>query len=414
MPGMIGETENGRLERGNQLSDGHFEERDFNRSAVSAENRASVTIAVIGCGYWGSKHVRVLSTLANVHQVAIVEPDPRSRAAILSAFPATRAFPDLKSSLPHVDAVVIATPPQTHTGLALMALRSGKHVLVEKPLTKSLEEARLLVNEARRSNSVLMAGHTFLFNPAVKELRNRLVRGELGEVYYVYSARLNLGLYRCDVNVVWDLAPHDITIMNYLLHSVPTAVSAWSGSLAREKVEDIAYIRLDYGKLGVSGFIQLSWLDPRKARTVTVVGKDKMAVYDDLAEERLRIYDRGLKNLEDGSPSYDRPLSYRYGDIISPHIPSEEPLALEDQHFLDCICNRATPQSSGRDGMLVIAVLEAIDQALQKGITIEVDYPVDLSEISDAGPTVASGSARLKDDFADGRGQLHCPRTNIQ
>jgi predicted dehydrogenase len=362
----------------------------------------STSIAVIGCGYWGSKHVRVLSALPDVHQVAIVEPDSRRRAAILSAFPATRGFPDLKSALPHVDAVVIATPPQTHGELALTALRSGKHVLVEKPLTKSVEEAQILVSEARRSTSVLMTGHTFLFNPAVKELRNRIVRGELGEVDYVYSARLNLGLYRCDANVVWDLAPHDITIMNYLLHSVPTAVSAWSASLARENIEDIAYVRLDYGELGVSGFIQLSWLDPRKVRTVTVVGKDKMAVYDDLAEERLRIYDRGVKDLEDGSPPHDRPLSYRYGDIVSPHISSAEPLALEDQHFLDCICNRATPESSGRDGMLVIAILEAIDRALQKGITVEVDYPVDLSGIGYDRHILAAGPVRLNDGFEMG------------
>jgi predicted dehydrogenase len=336
------------------------------------------SFAVVGCGYWGSKHVRVLSTLAGVHQVMVVEPDSRGRAAIHSAFPATRAFPDLQSALPHVDAVVIATPPQTHSELALMALRSGKHVLVEKPLTKSLAEAQVLVSEARRSNRVLMTGHTFVFNPAVKELRNRLVGGELGEVNYVYSARLNLGLYRCDANVVWDLAPHDITILNYLLHSVPTAVSAWSASLACENVEDVAYIRLDYSELGVSGFIQLSWLDPRKVRTVTVVGKKKMAVYDDLAEERLRIYDRGVKSL-DGSPPYDRPLSYRYGDIISPHISSEEPLVLEVQHFLDCICNRATPESSGEEGMLVVAILEAIDRALEMGITVAVDYPADPS-----------------------------------
>ena len=361
-------------------------------------------IAVIGCGYWGSKHVRVLSTLPDVSQVAIVEPDPRRQAAILSAFPATRPFPDLQSALPHVDAVVIATPPETHSKLALTALRNCKHVLVEKPLTKSLEEAQLLVSEARLSNCVLMTGHTFLFNPAVKELRNRLVRGELGDVHYIYSARLNLGLYRCDANVVWDLAPHDIAIMNYLLDSAPTAVSAWSASLARN-VEDVAYIRLDYGKLGVTGFIQLSWLDPRKVRTVTVVGKDKMAVYDDLAEERLRIYDRGVTSLEDGSPPHTLPLSYRYGDIISPHIPSEEPLALEDQHFVDCICNRAFPESSGQDGMLVIAILEAIDRALQNRITEAVDNPIDVSGISYDEQTLTSGPAPLKDGSGDRAGQ---------
>lgn len=386
---------------------------DFGRSGLVAERGGGVTVAVIGCGYWGSKHVRVLSALADVIQVVVVDPDPYSRAAILLAFPTVLAFPDLKSALPHVDAVVIATPPHTHGALALTALRSGKHVLVEKPLTKSLAEAQLLVSEARRSSSILMTGHTFLFNPAVKELGNRLVRGELGEVYYIYSARLNLGLYRRDVNVVWDLAPHDITIMNYLLRSVPTAVTAWSASLARETVEDIAYIRLDYGKLGVSGFIQLSWLDPRKVRTVTVVGKDKMAVYDDLAEEPLRVYDRGVVNLEGGSRLHDRPFSYRYGDIISPHIPSEEPLALEEQHFLNCIRNRATPDSSGRDGMLVIAILEAIDRALRKGITIEVDYPVDPSDVSYDVALVPDGTC-LKDDSGIGRSEQSCGHLDVR
>jgi predicted dehydrogenase len=356
------------------------------------------TIAVAGCGYWGSKHVRVLSAMANVRQVVIIELDPRSRAAILSAFPAVLGFPDLKSALPHIDAVVIATPPHTHTELALEALRSGKHALVEKPLTKTLEEAQLLVSEARRSNSVLMTGHTFLFNPAVKELRNRVVRGELGKVNYISSTRLNLGPYRYDANVVWDLAPHDITIMNYVLQSVPTEVSAWSVSFVRESIEDVAYIRLNYGKLGVSGFVQLSWTDPRKVRTVTVVGKDKMAVYDDLAEERLRIYDRGFH----GSLPHDRPLSYRYGDITSPHISSEEPLVLEDQHFLDCICNRATPESSGQDGVLVIAILEAIDRALQSRMTVTVDYPVDLSETNGNGQTLVSRPERLKNNSGVG------------
>lgn len=364
----------------------------------------SVRIAVIGCGYWGSKHVRVLSSLPGVSQVVIVEPDPQRRSAISSAFPAALPFPDLQSALPHIDAVVVATPPETHSELALAALRSGKHVLVEKPLTKSLEEARLLVNEAQLSSRVLMTGHTFLFNPAVKELRNRLLRGELGEVYYIYSARLNLGLYRCDANVVWDLAPHDITIMNHLLDSVPTSVSAWSASLARN-VEDVAYIRLDYGHLGVSGFIQLSWLDPRKVRTVTVVGKEKMAVYDDLAEERLRIYDRGVTGLDDGSPPHDRPLSYRYGDIISPHIPSDEPLALEDQHFLDCIRNCAVPESTGQDGMAVIAILEAIDRALQGQITAAVDYPSGLDVNARRGRPAGTRPAILAESVGNWPGQ---------
>jgi predicted dehydrogenase len=372
----------------------HFEVHALGRSAVIPKQRrgvrvavSGVRVAVIGCGYWGSKHVRVLSGLPDVRQVAIVDADPRIRAAILSAFPAARAFSDLKSALPHVDAVVIATPPQTHGELALMALQHGKHVLVEKPLTRSLAEARLLVGEARRCKSVLMTGHTFLFNPAVKELRRRVAKGELGEVCYVHSARLNLGFYRrYDGNVIWDLAPHDITIMNYLLQSVPTTVSAWGASLGHEGVQDVAYIRLDYQQLGISGYSHVSWIDPRKARTVTVVGEEKMAIYDDLADERLRIFDHGVKGLNGGAPpAYERPMSYwRYGDM---RTRADEPLALEDQHFVDCIRDRAIPETDGLNGMVVIAILESIDRSLREGMPINVDYPFDLNGLDYEGKT---------------------------
>lgn len=336
-------------------------------------------IAVVGCGYWGSKHVRVLSGLSAVSEVAIVESNPGTRDAMLSVFPAAVAFDDINSAIQYADGVVIATPPETHCELALKALRNGKHVLVEKPITKSLEESLILVREAHRSNSVLMTGHTFLFNPAVNELRKRVAKGELGEIYYLYSSRLNLGPYRRDVDVMWDLAPHDITIMSYLLDSLPTAVSAWSESLAFQGIQDVACVRLHYGELGVCGFIHLSWLDPKKTRTVTLVGTDKMAVYDDLADEPVRIYDRGVSQLGDRPRQYERPLGYRYGDIVSPHIPAGEPLALQDQHFIECICNRTIPTSSGEDGILVVAVLEAIDDAKKTGRTVSVNYPAELN-----------------------------------
>jgi hypothetical protein len=174
-------------------------------------------------------------------------------------------------------------------------------------------------------------------------------------------------------------------------------VSAWGATLACADVEDVAYIRLDYSQVGVSGFIQVSWLDPRKARTVTVVGKEKMAVYDDVAEERLRIYDRGVADADRGSPPYERPCSYRYGDIVSPHISSEEPLTLQDQHFVDCIRRGAAPETSGFTGMAVIAVLEAIDRSLREGKPVQVDYPSDLTDIQDHAqelpPKVARGDA---------------------
>jgi predicted dehydrogenase len=345
------------------------------KTAAPENSRHGLVVAIVGCGYWGSKHVRVLSGIGGVRQIAIVDPRPDVLAKIHADFRSALTFSDLASALPFVDAVVIATPPLSHFDLALAALREGKHVLVEKPLARSINESQLLFDEARRSDRLLMVGHTFLHNPAVKELRHRVAAGELGTIYYIHSARLNLGLYRSDVNVVWDLAPHDISIMNYLLQSLPTAVSAWGATLACGPFEDVAYVRLDYRDVGVSGFCHLSWLDPRKLRTVTVVGHEKMAVYDDLADERLRIFDCGVNGSHGDTPLYDRPISYRYGDIVSPHIRSEEPLAVEDQYFVDSIVTGKGRTSAGLNGMAIVAILEAIDRSLRELKTVEVEYP---------------------------------------
>ena len=250
---------------------------------IDARQRG-VRVGIVGCGYWGSKHVRVLSATAGVIEIALIEHDQSLCRSLQSVFPAARSFRSLQAALPHVDALVIATPPQTHADLALKAVREGKHVLVEKPLATSLMDAESLVEAAHLANSITMVGHTFQFNPAVRELRRRLASGELGRIYYIHSARLNLGLYRPDVDVVWDLAPHDVSILNYLLDSQPSSVIAWGDALAFGDVHDLAYIRLEYTKAKVTGYAHLSWLDPRKTRTVTVVGSEKIAISDDLAE----------------------------------------------------------------------------------------------------------------------------------
>jgi len=337
---------------------------------------ASIRVAVAGCGYWGSKHVRVLNGIAGLAEVVLVERDRRLRESMQRSFPAGRAFASLEEALPLVDAVVIATPPQSHAALATMALRAGRAVLVEKPLARSLVEARALLEEARRANAILMVGHTFQFNPAVRELRRRLVAGEFGDIYYIHSARLNLGLYRPDVNVVWDLAPHDISIMNYLLGCSPVAATAWGASLASGPMEDVAYIRLEYEDPRVAGYVHLSWLDPRKTRSVTVVGSKKMAVYDDLAEERLRIYDRGVVSADDAGPPHERPVAYRYGDIVSPHISAEEPLAVQDRHFVDSVLWGTEPEASGDEALAIVATLEAIDRSLTSRARTPVLCPI--------------------------------------
>jgi predicted dehydrogenase len=345
----------------------------FVSAAGVVKKSPRLRVGVVGCGYWGSKHARILSCMPEVSRVAVIDPDARARAKIVASFPASTPYHDLDTALPHVDAVIVATPPQTHCDVALKCLRAGKHVLLEKPIAKSMSEALLVVEEARRSNLTLMPGHTFEFNPAVHELKRRIVEGELGRIHYIHSSRLNLGLYRPVVNVVWDLAPHDISIMNYLLDSVPNTVAGWA-SLNAGETEDVAFIRLEYRELGVTGFAHLSWLDPKKTREVTVVGSKKMAVYNDLVEEQLRIFDRGVIRPEESS-SFERPLSCRYGDIISPRIDFKEPLALEVEHFIYCVQRGISPRTDGEDGLTVIAVLETIDQAIATGAVVNVRYP---------------------------------------
>jgi len=348
------------------------------RGVNSTKSKASrgVGIAVVGCGYWGAKHLRVVSALPEVGEVVVVEPDARKRQAAAQSFPNVSVAADLASVIDRVDGVIIATPPETHPELGLLAIRAGKAVLIEKPLAATLAQSRLLVEEAAKRRVLLMVGHTFEFNPAVIELRRRMDAGELGDIHYIHSARLNLGLYRKDVNVVWDLAPHDISIMNFLLRATPSSVSAWSSSHASSDVCDLAYFQLNYRDQGVMGYGHVSWLDPRKIRQVTVVGSKRMAVYDDLAEEKLRIYDRGV----DGSPNaagrkgplHAMPISYRYGDIVSPHIEFQEPLMLEDRHFVDCIRSQIPPRSDGASGAAVVAVLDAIDRAIASGGAVEL------------------------------------------
>jgi predicted dehydrogenase len=349
------------------------DETSVDRLAVVAPS-ADLRIGVVGCGYWGARHVRVLSSLSAVSHVALIDWNPNARAPLCAAFPAVSAFSDLESALPHVDAVVIATPPRSHSALALQALHAGKHVLVEKPLATSVAEAHALVTEASKAHRVLMVGHTFEFNAAVRELGRRLDRGELGEIYYIHSARLSLGLYQQDVNVIWDLAPHDVSILNYLLRSSPTRVTTWGSTNAQAGIEDLAYIRLDYRDLGVTGYIHVSWLDPRKVRQVTVVGSDKMAIYNEQdTEERLRIFDRGIGSQDGDSARFGWPLSYRLGDIISPHIHFNEPLAVEDRHFVDCIREGRAPDADGWNGLAVVETLEAAERSLRTGTSVAVE-----------------------------------------
>ena len=328
----------------------------------------AVRVGVVGSGYWGSKHVRVLHGLEAVSSVAVIDTSSDRCAAMVRAFPGVRAFADLRDALPFVDAVVVATPPTTHVPLALQAISAGKHVLVEKPMATTSAGARQLIAAAAAAGVVLMPGHTFEHDAAIWKLRDLVQSGELGEVYYIDTGRLNLGLYQTDVNVIMDLAPHDVSIINLLLGRKPDTVQAWASRHAHRRFEDVAYLRLGYDDGGPSAHIHVSWLDPSKVRRVTVVGSNKMAVYNDLAaDERIRLHDKSVCWPPDNEDLTLPPMSYRYGDIVAPYVPAQEPLSVQDEHFLRCIVTGETPRPDGESGLAVVEVLEAAHRALETG-----------------------------------------------
>ena len=325
-----------------------------------------MNVAVVGCGYWGSKHVRVLNGLREVERVVAVDQREDRLLRLRESFPGLETHCRLEAALDRVDAVVVATPPRTHAPLALEAMAAGKSVLVEKPLATETAQVQAMMAEATAHSVVLMVGHTFEYNGAVWKLRDLVHQSELGNVYYMDSARLNLGLYQTDVNVIWDLAPHDVSIFNYILDSTPAAVQAWASRHVHPFLEDVAYLRLWYRDPDVAANIHVSWLDPCKVRRVTVVGSRKMAVYNDLSEERIRIFDKGVL-VPDGTRPQEAPVSYRYGDILAPHFTFEEPLAAQDREFVRCAASGTQPRAGGMSGLAAVQVLEAADMSLRSG-----------------------------------------------
>ena len=339
---------------------------------MRAPKASGFRLALAGCGYWGAKHVRVLHTTEGVDELVLVDSREDRLQSLTRSYKISGCYSALGAALEHVDAVVVATPPSTHVPLALAAIEAGKHVLVEKPLALTTEGARTLVTAAAAAGVVLMVGHTFEYNPAVQKLAELVRAKELGELYYLDSARLNLGLYQSDVNVILDLAPHDVSIVNFVLGRKPVAVQAWASRHAHRRLEDVAYLRLYYDDClddaGLTANIHVSWLDPCKVRRVTAVGSKKMAVYDDLAaEERIRVLDKGVSLPLEGDDLTQPPMSYRYGDIVAPFVSPDEPLAVQDRHFIECIAAGARPLSDGEDGMSVVEALEAAEFSRKLG-----------------------------------------------
>ncbi len=320
-----------------------------------------VRVAVVGYGYWGSKHVRVLSSLPDV-SVSVVDADPARLSDAAIHYPSASLAHQFAEVLDDVDAVVIATPATQHASVAHAALEAGRHVMAEKPLTTTVEDGELLVDAAHRNDVLLMVGHTFEYNPAVWKLKEIIASGMLGRILYIDTQRLGLGRYQSDVNVIWDLAPHDISIISFLLGELPASTTVWAQHNIDPRQADVAYVRLDFPVARTHAVIHVSWLSPNKVRKVTVVGERRMAVYDDMSDnERVRIYDIGVDPalIDDPAMSHAMPVSYRTGDITSPYIPFSEPLLVQDSHFVDCLRNGEQCRTPGERGLDVVRVLAA-------------------------------------------------------
>ena len=348
------------------------------RVSVSPETQAPrkvrLRFGVIGYGYWGPQLVRNLDRLTMGEVAYIVDLTPERREAAQFEFPGTQVTADLEEVLASdIDAIVVATPIRTHYKLARAALERGKHVFVEKPLTANSAQAQELVELAERLGRVLMVGHTFMYNPAVEKLRSLVQDGDLGQVFYIDAMRVNLGLFQPDINVMWDLAPHDLSILNYVLGMHPVSVSAHGGSYVRPNVHDVVYLTLHYPN-GLLAHIHVSWLNPSKMRRFTVVGDKQMVIYDDVeATEKIRVFNRGVDAPERTSTFGEFQLSYRYGDIVSPHIRWSEPLAVECRHFGESIMEGKMPRSDGRNGLRIVQILEAADASLAAdGVTMPI------------------------------------------
>lgn len=326
-----------------------------------------IGIGVIGYGYWGPNLVRNFAEAAGAKVVAVSDlRQERLRLASIR-YPGIKVMTNHEELIvdPQVDAVAIATPVSTHYELARTALEAGKHVLVEKPLTASSQQAEHLIEEAARRNLVLMVDHTFVYTGAVRKIKDLVEHGELGEIYYYDSVRINLGIFQHDVNVIWDLAVHDLSIMDHVLPVPPIAVSATGMSHVPGSPENIAYMTLFFhGNL--IAHIHVNWLAPVKLRSTLIGGSQKMIVYDDLEpSEKVKVYDKGIMVDKNGESLYQMLIGYRTGDMWAPRLDLTEALRTEVMHFLQCIENAARPLSDGEAGLRVVRMLEAATESMR-------------------------------------------------
>lgn len=330
-----------------------------------------IRIGLVGYGYWGPNLSRNFHQLPEAWLVACADPDHARREEAARLYPLQQVAADYHELLsnPTLDALVVATPARSHFEIARAALQAGKHVLVEKPLAMTSAEARELIEIARRANRVLMVGHTFEFNPAVIRIKELLNESALGELFYIYSNRVNLGRVQRDINALWSIAPHDVSILLYLLGALPLTVSARGGTYVSTGVEDVVFCLFTFPK-NVIVHVHASWLDPSKTRQMTLVGSEKMIVYDDVdPEAKLKIYDKGVYKRGDAFGEFQ--LRVRSGDLYIPRIDLTEPLRNECAHFIECIREQKIPRTDGENGLRVVRVLEAAQQSLERnGVTV--------------------------------------------
>lgn len=346
-------------------------------------SEAPLTLAQLGCGYWGPNLLRNFAGQPGCHVKWVADQSPARRSYVESLYPTTQTTDNWAVAVddPEVDAVIIATPASSHYALTKAALQRDKHVFVEKPLAMTTTEADELVALAAARGRVLMVGHTFLYNDAVRYTKGLLDNGDLGDVYYMYSQRLNLGQVRTDVNAWWNLAPHDVSVFLYFMNGEPPAsIAAHGFDYIQSGIADVVFATLTW-KNGITANVQVSWLDPGKVRKMTLVGSRKMVVYDDIADDKISIVDKGIDRVPragermdyDDKDASSYQLLHRFGDIVLPRIGFREPLKVESAHFVKCVRSGETPLTGPQHGRDVVAILEAGQRSLdQRGQVIEL------------------------------------------
>jgi predicted dehydrogenase len=326
-----------------------------------------IGIAIAGYGYWGPNLARNFAETEGASLAMVCDADQKRLALAQKRFPALDCVSDFDEVLrnPAVNAIAIATPVHTHYDLAKRAIKAGKHVLVEKPLTSRVDQAEELVALAEKNGVVLMVDHVFVYSPPVIKMKELVAQGRLGKLFFIDSVRINLGLFQRDVNVVWDLAPHDLSIVDFLVDRLPISLSAYGSTHANHDIEDVAYLNLDYGDGLIANF-HVNWLSPVKVRQMIIGGSERSLIYNDLqVDEKIRVYDRGIDVGEDPEQRHKAMISYRSGDVWSPNLATREPLSRMTEHFVTCVKSGQPPISDGNTGVRIVKILDAAQRSIK-------------------------------------------------